>query len=114
MIDAQEFIIWAMGMHLDEVGRIFTELCEQVSKRNFEFAEQFPFVGRIYSGTAKRPSIPPSRRRQVLSAGKCAYCNSTERLVVDHIKPYSKGGTHDLENLQCLCWPCNSKKGAKV
>ena len=33
-------------------------------------------------------------------------------LEVDHIQSVSQGGTgDDLDNLQCLCWRCNRKKG---
>lgn len=33
-------------------------------------------------------------------------------LEVDHIKSVSQGGTgSDIDNLQCLCWRCNRKKG---
>lgn len=30
--------------------------------------------------------------------------------TADHIKPRSRGGTDDLENLQPACAPCNSSK----
>lgn len=33
------------------------------------------------------------------------------KLEVDHIKPVSKGGTSDPENLRTLCWDCNRGKG---
>lgn len=33
-------------------------------------------------------------------------------LEADHIKSVSQGGTgKDIDNLQCLCWRCNRKKG---
>ena len=33
-------------------------------------------------------------------------------LEVDHIQSVSQGGTgRDIDNLQCLCWRCNRKKG---
>lgn len=35
---------------------------------------------------------------------------SLEKLTVDHKKPYSRGGTDDIDNLQCLCSKCNIKK----
>lgn len=33
------------------------------------------------------------------------------KLEVDHFKPFSKGGTDELENLQTLCILCNRGKG---
>ncbi|QRO33990.1 HNH endonuclease [Chromobacterium violaceum] len=46
----------------------------------------------------------------------CAHpdCRSIEDLTIDHIKPLSRGGTDDLVNLQFLCRPCNSAKGARL
>ena len=35
-------------------------------------------------------------------------------LEVDHIQSVSQGGTgDDIDNLQCLCWRCNRKKGGR-
>ena len=45
---------------------------------------------------------------------KCNYCGCTENLHIDHVHPYSKGGGNNIENLQLLCQPCNSKKSAKL
>ena len=32
-------------------------------------------------------------------------------MTVDHVHPQSKGGSHQLKNLQLLCDPCNALKG---
>jgi 5-methylcytosine-specific restriction endonuclease McrA len=33
---------------------------------------------------------------------------------VDHIVPYSKGGTHDIDNLRWACKSCNCSRGNRV
>ena len=40
----------------------------------------------------------------------CQLCGATEYLTVDHIKPKSKGGMNEDDNLQALCIRCNCKK----
>ena len=41
----------------------------------------------------------------------CAQKFPIRNLTVDHIKPFSKGGTDKPSNLQLLCNSCNSTKG---
>ncbi len=45
--------------------------------------------------------------------GPCVGCGATEDLTWDHVTPRSKGGGSEWANLQCLCRPCNSKKGGR-
>lgn len=64
----------------------------------------------------KRPDIPANIRRLVFErdAYRCVKCSSYKKLCVDHIFPYSLGGASTPDNLQTLCWECNSKKSNKV
>lgn len=39
-----------------------------------------------------------------------AYINDWEKMEVDHIIPWSRGGSDGLHNLQPLCKPCNRTK----
>lgn len=62
--------------------------------------------------------IPASIRVSVLTRDnyKCRFCgrSSTQiQLEVDHIKPFSQGGSHEMNNLQTLCIDCNRGKGAR-
>lgn len=41
---------------------------------------------------------------------KCLRCGSTKRITKDHVQPISKGGTHNIDNIQPLCIRCNSWK----
>lgn len=57
---------------------------------------------------------------------RCAHCGKwcgrpgsdnvtikdSEKMEVDHITPWSKGGSDELWNLQPLCKPCNRSKSA--
>lgn len=44
---------------------------------------------------------------------ECKRCGGHVDLTVDHIVPVVAGGTNDFDNLQTLCRPCNSSKGAR-
>ena len=41
---------------------------------------------------------------------RCAKCGETRKLTRDHIIPLSKDGRSDIQNIQPLCRPCNSRK----
>ena len=63
------------------------------------------------------PSSWPKLRLIVFERDRfvCQYCgDKAEKLECDHIIPWSKGGTDDLENLATSCAPCNRSKGAKL
>lgn len=65
-----------------------------------------------------RKAISSDLRFRVLKRDyfKCVKCGKSPakshdvELEVDHIKPHSRGGSDDLENLQTLCNRCNSGK----
>lgn len=44
----------------------------------------------------------------------CAYCASTDKLVVDHMMPISQGGVDDIDNLCLACKGCNSGKAGRT
>lgn len=66
----------------------------------------------------KTRTIPLNIRVRVMSRDnfRCVFCGkspATElgtKLHIDHILPFSKGGTNSLENLQTLCEACNTGK----
>lgn len=58
-------------------------------------------------------AIPELERKQRM---KCAACNSclSGGYHLDHIVPISKGGLHEVHNVQLLCPPCNLAKGSRM
>ena len=45
---------------------------------------------------------------------RCQYCNSRERLTIDHVLPKSRGGRDTWENLVTACTRCNTRKGNRT
>lgn len=43
----------------------------------------------------------------------CLKCGYVGVMTVDHVLPVLLGGSSDISNIQPLCGPCNSSKGAK-
>ena len=75
--------------------------------------DQDPLPPRL---APKRRPIPPAIRLRVFErdAWRCVQCGSVEDLTIDHIYPWSLGGSDTEGNLQTLCRPCNCSKGARV
>lgn len=43
---------------------------------------------------------------------KCLCCGKDDvKLTCDHVIPVSHGGSSNIDNIQCLCHPCNCSKG---
>ena len=63
-----------------------------------------------------RLKIPAAVRRAVYERNgwACLHCGSGDDLTIDHIVPWSVGGSDEMDNLQTLCRPCNARKGARV
>tara|TARA_Y100001935_G_scaffold253072_1_gene258368 strand:+ start:607 stop:1140 length:534 start_codon:yes stop_codon:yes gene_type:complete len=48
---------------------------------------------------------------------RCQYCSDIfdcKQLTLDHVKPRSKGGNTDWENIVTCCKACNTSKGSKI
>lgn len=67
-------------------------------------------------GKPRRNPITPLTRYMVYARDEwaCKHCGATDALQIDHIHPIARGGSDDMDNLQTLCSPCNSRKGARV
>ena len=59
--------------------------------------------------------IPIGTRRFIVArdGATCVYCWE-EGYDIDHVYPWSQGGTHDIANLVCCCQRCNSVAGERV
>lgn len=62
--------------------------------------------------TEARAPIPRKDRVAVYTRDcfRCVWCGSDEQLTLDHIIPWSAGGSDEFDNLRTLCWACNEKR----
>lgn len=70
------------------------------------------------------PFTPGITKQDVIDKyhGKCCMCGKQtdskgdikDWPTIDHVIPLSNGGGHEWDNVQLLCYSCNSRKGTKV
>ena len=102
----------------EERKKIEQRIIERERKRNLEkvITQELIEEGRIFPDANRRPPIHKDIVRAVWhrDGGVCAYCGSNEKLHLDHIIPFSKGGATCVGNLQLLCEKCNIQKSNKI
>jgi 5-methylcytosine-specific restriction endonuclease McrA len=71
----------------------------------------------------ERPRIGPAKRRRIFKRDGyvCHLCGeltlpdepfpNLKAPTLDHVVPWSYGGSDEEENLKCACWSCNSARG---
>lgn len=65
-------------------------------------------------GMLNREPSPELRRRvRERDEDRCQYCGAPAT-EIDHIVPVSRGGMTNLDNLACVCGPCNRSKGDRT
>lgn len=101
-----------------EKESIKQKILEKQRRRDLEKAVTQELIddGILFPETKRREPIP----REIVDAlwnrdrGMCVYCGSKENIHIDHIIPFSKGGSNDIANLQLLCQKCNLEKSNKI
>lgn len=69
--------------------------------------------GGLKSGRMSMRSIYDDERLKMLGDRKCAYCEASDHLTLDHLMPRIKGGCDDGANLVRACRRCNSSKSGQ-
>lgn len=81
------------------------------STKNYVYDIYFEKVNKKY----KREQIDDKLKEKIWKRdeGKCAFCESVEKLEFDHIVPVCEGGKSTFRNLRLLCESCNRQRKKK-
>ncbi len=79
---------------------------EYIEKRGTKIWEHRKASSGYITGTLRYEVL----KRAKFHCELCGVSADEKALEVDHILPRNKGGSDDLENLQSLCYSCNSMK----
>lgn len=81
-----------------------------------EIEKRTPLILNLLKEKPRGRQIPAKVRYEVYMRddGKCIICGSNINIEFDHIIPFSKGGSHNADNIQVLCQDCNRKKSDKI
>lgn len=98
-------------LRLDHVFSGGQYLCSIIGEQTIVHEAQWPEP----TGEQNPRRIPQDVRIAVAArdGGKCRMCGELGE-EFDHVIPWSKGGASTVANVQLLCGPHNSQKGARV
>lgn len=77
-------------------------------------------LGLLAQPTSRHPVIRTGQREPITGrvrslvyrrdGSRCVWCGSARNLCLDHIVPWSAGGSDEASNLRTLCWDCNDDR----
>lgn len=113
VVDPVETLRHLNALHI--AGRIRREL----GPERDTYSGQPPLMIQVEDWEQVRPRrapIPDKVRQAVYESDghRCVSCGVAENLSLDHIHPWSKGGSDEMHNLQTMCRPCNSAKSNRT
>ena len=102
----------------DLCNECLNELTTAMTKGLIKIDQRQPVIEQQYieKVITVRKTITEAEREEIFIRDNrmCQICGSREKLQIDHIVPFSQGGTTAKENLQTLCKSCNCIKGTKT
>ncbi len=98
----------------------YKKFCKNFSDYKLNLITKTELLNISSPDKARKP-ISDSLRHKLIHAAnsRCALCGKSPKtdacihLEIDHITPFSKGGTNELENLRVLCNLCNRGRSNK-
>ncbi|GCF10887.1 HNH endonuclease [Dictyobacter arantiisoli] len=97
--------VYEYRLNIPIVQQLLDELSEKKGPKSYQYKKPLQ-LDKIISIASLRSQY------EILEkfGGKCAYCQTNQAMVWDHVIPVIKGGETNLNNLAPACINCNSAK----
>lgn len=110
---------FSLESHAGRTGDHICADCCETFWESWEYARsgEYPWSRTQSVKASSRASIPPALRRAIFERDgyRCRYCGGYHGgLVLEHVMPWSRGGTDTADNLVTACVPCNQKKSNRT
>lgn len=99
---------FTIPMNEETITELINHLESKLSLESFVKEQRALMTAKLRSQIKERDNFT------CCECGNSIYKEPNLLLEVDHIKPISKGGATQEDNLQTLCWKCNRSKGSKI
>jgi 5-methylcytosine-specific restriction endonuclease McrA len=119
----QENIIAINKRNTDYYNRNRKTVLAKIKKYRKSNPEAISQLGRLYQRNRRALvkgapgggwSIEEERQLILDYDHRCAYCGKKmKKIVIDHVIPLSRGGSHSINNIVPACNPCNGSKHNK-
>ncbi len=86
---------------------------EQITYGRFNYMIRAKLYKGLSSGSMNIRTLFDDEKIKLSIGSKCNYCNSADKLSLDHILAQRLGGKDEGDNLIYACKTCNSSKGKK-
>lgn len=98
----------------------YKRFCKNFSDYKLNLISKNELLNKSSPDKARKPISDSIRHKLIHAASsRCALCGKSPKtdtsihLEIDHITPFSKGGTNQIENLRVLCNLCNRGRSNK-
>lgn len=98
-----------------DAAKLTARIWKDANRARLQIYDQTKRLKRLGQMAGKK--IDPVMWKNLLAAHgyQCFYCLfCPKKLVMEHMTPLSRGGSHTLDNIVPACSPCNSKKFTKT
>ncbi|MFN3215881.1 MAG: HNH endonuclease [Acidimicrobiales bacterium] len=98
--------LFGAGDNVDDINQRLRQATAELAEAEAQHKRSQDLQTHIYDFLSRYPPDWEERTRALRS--RCQRCGSSANLQIHHMTPLARGGSNQVENLECLCESCHS------